>query len=155
MLSLIIFLILIGIVLILLEFLVIPGTTIAAISGFILIGSGVYLSYTNYESPIGHIVLAATVLSVVLSIVFALRSKTWKKAMLNAEITGVANTYQMDKISVGDKGKTMSRLAPIGKVMINEIIYEAKSFGQFVDQQTEIEVLKIENNIIIVKPLNK
>lgn len=155
MLSLIIFLIVIGIILILLEFLVIPGTTIAAIAGFILAGSGVYLSYSTYGTNAGHLVLGITVVSTVLAVVFSLRSKTWKKAMLDTEITGVANTYQMDKIAVGDTGKTMSRLAPMGKVMINDIIYEAKSFSQFVDPQTEIEILKIENNIIIVKPLNK
>ncbi len=155
MLSLIIFLIIIGIVLILLEFLVIPGTTIAAISGFILAGSGIYLSYNTYSTNTGHLVLVITIITIILSVVFSLRSKTWKKAMLNTEITSVANTYQMDKITVGDVGKTMSRLAPMGKVMINDNIYEAKSFGQFVDQQIEIEIIKIENNIIIVKPLNK
>jgi membrane-bound ClpP family serine protease len=155
MISLIIFLIVVGIILVLLEFLVIPGTTISAIAGLLLISSGIYLSYTNLGSNTGHLVFAGTAIATTLAIIFSLRSKTWKKAMLNTEITGVANTYEMTKIQVGDKGITMSRLAPMGKVMVNDNVYEAKTFSQFVDQKTEIEIIKIEQNIIIVKPLNK
>jgi len=155
MIALIIFLIIIGIILILLEFLVIPGATISAIAGFILIASGVYLSYTNLGNNIGHIVLAVTVVSIVLAIVFSLRSKTWKNAMLKTEITGVANTYEMDKIKIGDIGTSVSRLAPMGKVIVNDIAFEAKTMSEFIDQKTEIEIIKIEQNIIIVKPLNK
>ena len=154
MLSLIIFLIVIGIVLILLEFLVIPGATIAAIGGFLLIGSGVYLTYTNFGLASGHIVLFSSVALMVVAVVFSLRSNTWKNAMLNKNIEGVANTYEMDKIKVGDIGKTISRLAPMGKVIINDSIFEAKTLSEFVDQNTKIEILKINSNIIIVKPLN-
>lgn len=155
MLSLIIFLIIIGIVLILLEFLVIPGTTIAAVSGFLLIGSAVYLTYTNFGTSTGHIVLFSSVTLMVVAVVFSLRSKTWKSAMLNKNVEGVANTYEMDKIKVGDIGKTISRLAPMGRVMVNDSVFEAKTLSEFVDQSTEIEIIKIKQNIIIVKPLNK
>ena len=44
----IILLIFFGIVLLLLEFLVIPGTTIAGIGGILLMAGGVYMSYNIY-----------------------------------------------------------------------------------------------------------
>ena len=147
----IILLILLGIALILLEFLVIPGTTISAIGGFLFVGSGVYLSYKYYGHNIGNITVALVAVTIVVAFVYALRSGTWKKAMLKTEITGVANTYDSDKISVGDKGTTLSRLAPMGKVIVNDVIVEAKSINDFIDPKTEIEVVKVEQNKVIVK----
>lgn len=147
----IILLIVLGISLILLEFLVIPGTTISAIGGFLLVGSGIYLSYNYYGNNIGNITVAIASVSVILAFVYALRSGTWKNAMLKSEITGVANTFDSDKINIGDKGVTISRLAPMGKVMVNNVIVEAKSINDFIDPKTEIEVVRIEQNKLIVK----
>jgi len=148
---LIILLIILGISLILLEFLVIPGTTISAIGGFLLLGSGVYLSYNLYGNYIGNITVVVTGIAVVIAFIYALRSGTWRKAMLKAEIKGVANTFDIDKINIGDKGITISRLAPMGKVLVNNILVEAKSINDFINQQTEIEVVQIEQNKLIVK----
>ena len=43
----IVLLLLLGIVLLLLEFLVVPGVTIAGIGGVIMMGGGIYLAYTT------------------------------------------------------------------------------------------------------------
>jgi len=147
----IILLVLLGISLILLEFLVIPGTTVAAIGGFLFVGSGVYLSYKYYGSNIGHLTVALVAVTIIVAFIYALRAGTWKKAMLKSEITGVVNTFDSDKINVGDKGITLSRLAPMGKVIVNDIVVEAKSINDFIDPKTEIEVVKVEQNRVIVK----
>ena len=147
----IILLVILGITLILLEFLVIPGTTVAAIGGFLFVASGVYLSYKYYGNNIGHITVALVGVTIIVAFVYALRSGTWKKAMLKSEITGVVNTFDNDKINVGDKGITLSRLAPMGKVVVNDIVVEAKSINDFIDPKTEIEVVKVEQNRVIVK----
>jgi membrane-bound ClpP family serine protease len=147
----IIFLILIGISLILLEFLVLPGTIIAAVGGFLLLGSGIYLSYSSYGIIYGHISVVAVLISLIISFIIVLRSKTWKKIMLKTEITGVTNTYEKEKINVGDKGITISRLAPMGKVEVNGVVVEAKSINDFIDQNKEITVVKVEQDKLIVK----
>jgi membrane-bound ClpP family serine protease len=59
----------------------------------------------------------------------------------------------LEKIHVGDTGKTIGRLAPSGKVKVNGEVIEAQSTGGFVDHNTEIKVLKILTNKIIVEPL--
>ena len=51
----IIILIILGVVLLLLEFLVIPGTTIAGIGGILLIAIAVYYGYEVYGTKTGHI----------------------------------------------------------------------------------------------------
>lgn len=150
----IILLIILGIVLILLEFLVIPGVTIAGIGGFILLAGGVYLSYHYYGVETGNYTLAGTAVLITGSIVLALRSRTWKKLMLRSSIDSKVNEIEEGKINIGDTGVTISRLAPMGKIQVNDEYYEAKTLNDFIDPNVEVVIKKIENNIIIVKPLN-
>lgn len=150
----IIVLIFLGILLFLIEFLIIPGTTVAGIGGLILMASGVYLSFENYDSTIGFIVLVSTLVVSVLILVLALRSKTWKRAMLDTKIDSKVNIGpEKDSISAGDKGIAITRLGPIGKVKINDITMEGKSQDGYVDPNTKIEVIKIIGAQAIVKPL--
>ncbi|MCK4665022.1 MAG: NfeD family protein [Bacteroidales bacterium] len=150
----IILLILIGIILILLEFLVVPGTTIAGIGGLLLMGSGVYLSYTTYGTQVGHYILLGTFLFIIISFYFSLKTKTWKKMMLNSKIDSKVDNISGKDIKPGDFGKTITRLAPIGKAIVNGSYYEAKSIDKFIDENTDIKVIKIVGNQIIVKLKN-
>lgn len=150
----IIFLILLGIVLCLIEFLLVPGVTIAGIGGALLMGGGVYMAYKVYGNTVGNYTLLGTLLFIFITIYFSLKSRTWKKFMLNSKIEGKARTISEDVIKKGDVGKTITRLAPIGKALVNGITIEAKSTGQFIDENTDIEVVKVLKSNIIVKPKN-
>jgi len=145
-------LITIGLIFLILEILVVPGTTVVGIVGFILMAIGLWQTYIVYGTPIGHYVLGGSVLLTVGALGLSLRSKTWNRAMLHTEIDSKTNVYDPSKISVGDSGKTVSRLAPMGKAIINDEYYEVRSSGEFVDQETDIIVTKIEFNKIFVKP---
>lgn len=147
-------LILLGIILFLIEFLVVPGITIAGIGGLILMGSGVYLAFENFNSQVGFIVLIVTLLSSVIILAIALRSRTWKGVMLSDKIDGKVNTGPgLNAVNPGDKGITLTRLNPIGKIRVNGIILEGKSLQGYMNQKTEIEVIKITGSQAIVKPL--
>ncbi len=155
-LGLIIFLIILGILLFLVEFLIVPGITIAGIGGAISIITGVVLAF-YYEGPTtGLIVLISTAVLIGLTAVFMLKAGTWKKLMLNKAIDSKVDFVKRDegRIKIGDKGKTITRLNPMGKVMIGNDFYEAKAMDKLIDQNTEVEIVKIESNKIIVKPLN-
>ena len=39
--------------------------------------------------------------------------------------------------------------------MFNDKIIEAKSFSGYIDENTEVEIIKIQNTNVIVKTLNK
>jgi membrane-bound ClpP family serine protease len=147
-------LILLGILLLLIEFLIIPGVTIAGIGGFLLIAGGVFSAYRSHGTKFGNITLAITVLVLVIIFSFALRSKTWKKIALNNKInSSVDNIKKEERFTVGERGKTITRLAPIGKAMFNNKIVEAKSLSGYIDENTEVEIIKIQNTNVIVKPL--
>ena len=150
----IIFLIVLGIILFFVEFLIVPGITIAGIAGAILIFVGIYFGYKEYGTPTGHYILLSTAVVSILSVFFMLRSRTWESIMLNSKVEGKSSSSLENEINIGDTGQTITRLNPYGKVIINEKYYEAKSSSSYIDPKTEIEVKKIERSYIIVKPLN-
>jgi membrane-bound ClpP family serine protease len=124
---------------------------VVGVIGFILVAIGVWQTYIAYGSPAGHYVLADTLVLTVAALALSLRSKTWKRAMLDAEIDGKVNTYDESAVKVGDEGVTTGRLVPLGKALINDQYFEVRSMGEFIDEQTKIVVVKIEFNKIYVK----
>ena len=150
----IIFLIVLGVILFYVEFLIIPGVTIAGIAGFILVGVGIYFGYKEFGTPAGHYILGTTAIVSIFSIVLMLRSKTWEKIALNSKVDGKSSSSLESEINIGDTGESITRLNPYGKVLINDKFYEAKSTSSFIDPKTKIEVKKIDGSHIIVKPLN-
>lgn len=152
--TIIILLILTGLLLLILEFFVFPGITIAGIGGFILIGSAIFMTYNSFGPTTGHIVLSATLVVSVLAVILAFRSKTWDRLMLKTELTENVESFEEESIKPGDQGVTITRLNPMGRVRINEINVEARCPDSFVDPQVKIEVLKVFKTYVIVKPIN-
>ena len=58
----------------------------------------------------------------------------------------------MLKVAVGDVGVAISRLNPIGKVLVNDTEIEGKSYdGELIEEETEVEIMKIETYNILVR----
>lgn len=150
----IILLVLTGFILIILEFLVLPGIAIAGIGGVVFMTGGIIYSYNTLGLSGGNITLVLTLIAFVISIYIALRSKTWKKAMLTTEIDSHVDKIEKEEVQIGDTGKTFSRLAPMGKVKINGKIFEGKSISGYIDPNTEIEVVQVLNTNVIIKLIN-
>lgn len=151
----ILFLIFLGVLLLLLEFVVIPGVTIAGIGGVILLGASVYFAFADYGVFVGIVTLAFVLIAVPLLIYRIFKSRTGKKMMLNSEIDGHVEQIDENQIHIGDKGITIGRLAPTGRVRINNLSMEAKSAVGFVDPQVKIKVIEIFRTQVIVEPINQ
>lgn len=149
--TVIIILILVGILVLLIEILVIPGSGVAGIIGFGLMVAGIWLAYTREGAYAGHITLGLTLGVSVIGLLLALRSKTWNKAMLSTEIDSKVNTIDKDNLNVGQIGKTISRCAPMGKATFNDKFFEVSAFSEFIDEEKDIEIIKISGNKIFVK----
>lgn len=149
--TIIITLIIAGLFFLILEILVFPGTTVVGIIGFVMLIGAIWGAYTYHSILLGHFTLAGSFVLTMVAFYFSLRSKTWNKLALNTEIKGKVNVIEENAINVGDVGKTISRLAPMGNAMFNDEIYEVATNGDFVDQEREVKVIKIEMNKIIVK----
>lgn len=148
----IILLLVLGVVLILLEFLFFR-ITVAGIAGVVMMLGGIYLSYHHYGSTTGHLTVLGSVLFSLFALWLALKSGTWNRIMLKTEIDSKVEKLEEDLVQIGDHGICLSRLAPMGQIRINNHIVEAKSTGAYVDEQTEVEVIKIVDKVIVVKPI--
>lgn len=154
--TVVIILILLGILLFVIEFLLVPGVTIAGIGGLVLTVFGVYKAFNDFGASTGVWVLIGTLLASVFVIVMSLRARTWNRLMLKTEIDGTVDSAHIeDQIKEGDRGTTLTRLAPMGKIVVNEIVREAKSTEGFVDEHTDIEVVSVEGTRISVKPVKE
>jgi len=150
--TIIILLIITGLLLLVLEFFVVPGITIAGIGGLGMIAGGIFMAY-GLDTATGHITLALTIFFTLIILFYALRTKTWQKLMLSSSINSNVDTVLENSINIGDTGKTITRLNPIGKARINGQDVEARCPGQFIDPKTEIEVTEVYKTYIIVKPV--
>lgn len=155
-LGLIIFLILLGLLLFIIEFMLIPGITIAGIGGAICMVGGIILAFTKFGTSTGLIVLGGTALLLIVTTYYMLKSGTWDKFMLKTTIDGKVDNIGTgeNRVKPGDRGITVTRLVPGGKVLVNGEYYEAKSIDILIDPKKEIEVVRIDDNKLIVKLIN-
>jgi membrane-bound ClpP family serine protease len=155
-LGLIIFLIILGLMLFVVEFMLIPGVTVAGIGGAVCLVTGIVFSFITFGTGTGFLVLGITVLVMVVMTVLMLKAGTWKKFMLKTAIDSKVDTVGAaeGKVKPGDRGVTVTRLAPGGKVLVNGEYYEAKSIDILINPKQEIEVIRIDDNKLIVKPIN-
>jgi len=152
----IIILILLGIILFVIEFLLVPGITVAGVGGLILTVLGVYKAFNDFGTTTGAWFLIGTILVSILVIAFSLRARTWRKLMLKTNNDSTVDTdITEDQMKVGDNGEAVTRLAPMGKVRINDIVREAKSIDGYIDEHSPVEVVSVKGTSILVKPIKK
>lgn len=147
----IITLILVGLVLLFAEILLIPGVGIAGILGLLSLGGSCYLAFTQMGTMAGAIVTGINVVLIIVLTVWVLRAKTWKKLTLNTNIESKAVTSEASVLSVGDRGKTLTRLAPMGTARFGEHVVEVKALEGMIDPGADIQIILIEDNKIYVE----
>lgn len=152
----IICLIVLGVALLMAEIFLLPGITVAGFGGGImLIGSIVYAFYYLGETA-GYITIGANVIIGIGAFLFLIKSKTLDHIALKTDIEAKVDQPEIAKLSVGQKGITISRLNPIGKAEFEgQYIVEAKSItGEYIDEQEEVEIIKLDNTSVLVQPTN-
>ncbi|MCC8146989.1 MAG: hypothetical protein LIO93_11275 [Bacteroidales bacterium] len=141
----------VGIILILVEIFLIPGITIAAIAGGLFALGGVYYAFTSLGTTVGVITLVAVLVITAFLFVYLIKSKALDKIALKTDVDSTVASRKDIGVEIGDTGMTISRLNPIGKVKVNDTVMEGKSIGDFIDEDTEIEVVKVSPTQLLVK----
>lgn len=150
----IVFLVILGIVLLLIEVTILPGITVAGIGSFLVLVYSVYLAFTSYGSLVGFLTLAFVLIVSPLLVYYFFKGKAGKSMVLNTVLTGVANEINPEKVKVGDIGVTIGRLAPMGKIKVNDEVVEVRSTGTFVNPGEKVRIIHIEKSMVTVEPLN-
>lgn len=150
----IVLLIVLGLLFLVAELILLPGVSVGALLALVCDGFAIWLGFRDFGTAGGAVVIVAIlVLSLVVTVV-SLRAKTWQRFSLRQEIRSSSTpVLPSEELHAGDRGKTLSRLSPMGKVEIGGRIYEAKSLDAYVDPQREVEVVGFENFSVIVKPV--
>lgn len=153
--TVVVVLLLAGIIFFLIELFLIPGVSIAGVAGTLFLAGAIFFAYSQLGSVAGHLTLAGSLVLLGVAIWIFLRSKALEKMSLKAEIDGKIDPLKDTEIKIGDKGLTVSRLAPMGKVRINGHTIEAKTSDDFVDQNTAVEVVEVYSTNVLVKKLEE
>ena len=146
-------LLILGIILVVVEVLFVPGTTIIGLLGIGVTAVGIYFAFRTFEPNTALIILGMTVIINLLVIIYGFRSGAWNKFSLKDTHTGGSYDDRLLGLEVGQKGRTISDFKPYGKVEIADKIYEAKSESGFLSPGTDVFIEKLENNRIIINKL--
>ncbi|QCR22066.1 nodulation protein NfeD [Pontibacter sp. SGAir0037] len=148
----------IGLVLIGLEMLVIPGFGVAGISGIALVFLSLLLIMVNNQAFDFTFVssddIRRSMLSVVIGMIgaVAIVFLTWKR-MLNSRAMQrlvLNNTFQSNEgyrsantaaHLVGKAGVAFTRMAPTGRIIIDDILYDAQARDGFIEKGEAVEVI--------------
>lgn len=148
--GLVITLIIVGLLLLFAEILLVPGVGFAGILGFLSLAGSCFYAFTQMGNTAGTIVFSINLALVVGISVYVLRAKTWKRLSLDTNIDSKAVDAEQ-KLVVGDKGVTSSRLAPVGTARFNNTTFEVKALEGMIDSNVEVEVVLIEDGKTYVK----
>ncbi len=145
-------LIVLAIVFILLELFLIPGFSIAGITGILLMAVAVWYSYSYIGNVAGNLTLAGSIVMTGFAVWAFIKSRALEKMSLKTNVTGTIDAIDEEVIKIGDTGVTISRLAPMGKVRINGEVMEAKTSDEFIDENEEVVVLEVyKTNVLVEK----
>lgn len=149
----IVLLILVGLILIYLELLFVPGTTILGLIGLGLCVVGIYFTYENHGGSAGNYVLAGTAVVSIIGLIFSFRAKTWNRFSLKTTNTGKFNDDVYNDLTIEMRGAALSDLKPIGKGEFNGKSYEVRSRGEHIASGSQIKIAKVTGSTIIVETI--
>jgi len=140
----------IGIILVLVEIFLTPGLTITGIGGALFSIGGIFYAFRTLGATGGLITLISVAILIGIAFVYLIKSKALDRIALKTDINSTVAGKELPKISEGDKGISVSRLNPMGKVRVNNITMEAKTQGGFIDENTPVTVIKVSHAQLIV-----
>jgi membrane-bound ClpP family serine protease len=144
----------IGLALLIVEIVFIPGTTVVGLLGFFFAVAGIVISYRHFGSEIGFYILLGMSVTTLVALVYSFRSGAWNKFSLKTSIDSKVNEGMVAALNVGDEGNAISTLRPIGKAEFHNRTFEVKTLGDYVENGKRVKITNIQSNQIIVEPIS-
>ena len=149
----IVLLVVLAIFLVVVEVLLLPGVTVAA---FGALAAGIYAAYLTYDIaglPMAMTVFIASLVISIITVMICLRHLNISRISLEINSDSIVLPDVKNLVSMGETGVALTRLAPMGTVIIGDKSYEAKSRNGLVDPKSNIKVIGYEDNIVIVEKI--
>ncbi|WP_114747775.1 NfeD family protein [Pleomorphovibrio marinus] len=144
-------LIIFGAILVMVEVIFIPGTTVIGGLGLVFTTIGIYYAYSTLDAVTATLFLAGALLLNFGFIVYGFKKGVWDKFSLKDTNTGRSFDDRLLGLELGQEGITRSSCRPFGKVEFGDELYEAKSDSGFIPAGTKVRIAKLEENKIIIK----
>lgn len=144
-------LLIIGLILLMAETLFIPGTTVVGVLGLLISLAGVAYAFLTFPTNVAWWITAISAVLNIAAVVYSFQSGVWQKLSLKSSLQGGTFDGRTAGLEAGMEGKAISDIKPIGKASFGESIYEVKSESGFISVDSDITIVKVENNQILVK----
>lgn len=141
---------LLGLALLVIEVVFIPGTTVVGILGVVSSIAGIVMSYNNFGNTIGFYVLMSSLVATGIALYFSFKSGAWTRFSNRSSIKGKVNEGTITHLKVGDAGESISALRPFGKADFGGTQVEVRSAGNYVEPRSRIRIVRIDGNQILV-----
>lgn len=151
---LIILLVVVGVLFLVAELVLLPGLSVAGFCAMFAYGAAIYIAFTKMGTTAGFIVIAIVIAVSVAAMIISLKAKTWQRFSLKNRIDSTAQQPPQLDVKIRERAVTVTRLAPMGKVMVGNKTFEAKSIDAYIDPRKEVEIVGFENFNVIVKSIN-
>lgn len=145
-------LIIVAILLLILEVFFLPGLSVAGIMSAVFYIVSIYYAFSRISVLAGFITIAIAIVLSIFVIWYFMRSRTLDKISLHENINETAPTQIASSIQVGDEGMTLSRLNPMGRVLVNGVSVEARAL-QYIDENVAVKVVKVDVTSVLVEPV--
>jgi membrane-bound serine protease (ClpP class) len=166
-----ILLILGGVVCLGIEMFVLPGFGVFGIAGLIMLGVGLLLAGQTFVIPtnnyqwqrtaqgIGQLGLI-TITLMGLAVLFRkqlaklpmIRWFSLQPPMEDRELILFEQTKEDLRTFIGWNGMTVSRCNPSGKATVGDRVFQVTSSGDWIDEESPIEVVEVQDTTLVVKP---
>lgn len=143
----------IGIILLMLEILVIPGLPIVGFIGILFKAGSILACYYYYGATVGMYYAISVIFFTIFLIIFAFKSNFWNKFALNKNVADIQVKQSSTGIVVGEIGLTKSSLRPSGRAEIHGQIIEVTSVDGLTPPNTKVVIVLIEHDKIFVKTI--
>ncbi len=172
-----------GIILLLIEFMVLPGFGIAGFTGIVCIFAGLFgmliknppdklpwpsnaLDWSDFTQGVlglsigfvGFVVLAWLLSKYLPRIQFLSGLILVPTAAKQGSTMHVSMTKPVESeitsVNVGDTGEVISTLRPTGKVKFGDAVVDVVAEGDFLNEGTKVEIIEIHGNRVVVKAVS-
>lgn len=150
----IISLLVIGLALIIVELIFIPGTTVVGLLGLIFSIVGIVICYNHFGNETGLYILIGSSVVTLGALFYSFRSGAWSKFSLKGSSDSRVNEGETDSLQVGDEGTTISSLRPMGKAEFGHKTYEVRSLVGYLEPGKKVRIIDLRPNQITVEPIN-
>lgn len=153
--ALVILFLFLGICFFILEIFFLPGISVGGVAGAVFSVAGVWYAFANIGTTAGWLsVLAAAVVFAVVIWLF-MRAKVLERMSLTTRLDAADTPHpDVSGLAVGDKGKAITRLAPMGMARFGDTELEVKSQDTLIDPGSEIVITEINHLTPTVTVLN-